>query len=153
MIRNHGMLKGYDTRIFGLNLRLPEISAAIGKEQIKKLPKFLQKRKKNAENLSKLLQNLDITIPHERKYEKVNWYLYTISSKKRDDIMKKLNSEGIGATAYYPTPVHKTPFYAMKVKLPNTDWASKHVLSLPVQPNVKNSDLIKTADIIKKVVS
>ena len=48
MIRNHGMLHGYDTRIFGLNLRLPEISAAIAKIQIKKLPSFLIKRRKNA---------------------------------------------------------------------------------------------------------
>ena len=37
MVRNHGMVKGYDTRILGLNLRLPEISAAIGKEQINQL--------------------------------------------------------------------------------------------------------------------
>ncbi len=42
MIRNHGMVKGYDTRILGLNLRLPEINAAIAKIQMKKLPKFLQ---------------------------------------------------------------------------------------------------------------
>ncbi len=153
MIRNHGMVKGYDTRILGLNLRLPEISAAIGKEQIKKLPLFLKKRKKNAEFLSKLLHNLDIKIPQERKFEKVNWYLYTINTNKRDQIMKKLNSEGIGATAYYPTPVHKTPFYSMKTRLPNTDWASSSVLSLPVQPNVQNKDLVNTADVIKKVIS
>ena len=37
MIRNHGMVKGYDTRILGLNLRLPEINAAIAKIQMKKL--------------------------------------------------------------------------------------------------------------------
>ena len=46
MIRNHGMVKGYDTRIFGLNFRLPEISAAIATIQMKKLPKFLETRKK-----------------------------------------------------------------------------------------------------------
>ncbi|MFB5611605.1 MAG: DegT/DnrJ/EryC1/StrS family aminotransferase, partial [Nitrosopumilaceae archaeon] len=46
MIRNHGMVKGYDTKIFGLNLRLPEVSAAIAKIQIKKLPKFLFQRRK-----------------------------------------------------------------------------------------------------------
>ena len=46
MIRNHGMVKGYDTKIFGLNLRLPEINAAIATIQIKKLPKFIQSRKK-----------------------------------------------------------------------------------------------------------
>src|SRR3972149_1072831 len=57
MIRNHGMLHGYDTRIFGLNLRLPEISAAIAKIQIKKLPSFLIKRRKNARILSELISD------------------------------------------------------------------------------------------------
>ena len=60
MIRNHGMVHGYDTKIFGLNLRMPEINAAIAKEQIKKLPKFLAARKKNAQLLTKLLSNLEI---------------------------------------------------------------------------------------------
>ena len=46
MIRNHGMVKGYDTRVFGLNLRLPEISV-IATIQMKKLPKFLKARKNN----------------------------------------------------------------------------------------------------------
>ena len=46
MIRNHGMVHGYDTRIFGLNLRLPEINAAIATIQMKKLPNFLKSRKK-----------------------------------------------------------------------------------------------------------
>ena len=40
MIRNHGMLKGYDTRIFGLNLRLGEIGATIATVQMRRLPKF-----------------------------------------------------------------------------------------------------------------
>ncbi len=152
MIRNHGMVHGYDTRILGLNLRLPEISAAIAKIQLKKLPNFLRKRRKNAKILSELLSNTGIKIPNERKNEKVNWYLYTITTKRRDHLIKKLNSEGIGATAYYPTPVHKTPFYKKKIKLPNTDWAASHVLSLPIQPLVTTKNLHLMAKIIRAVV-
>ena len=63
MIRNHGMVKGYDSKIFGLNLRLPEINAAIAKIQIKKLPKFIQVRKRNANLLSDLLSDTKIKIP------------------------------------------------------------------------------------------
>ena len=111
MIRNHGMVHGYDTKIFGLNLRLPEINAAIATVQMKKLPNFLKLRKKNAELLSELISNLDIILPHQRKNENVNWYLYTIATEKRNKILKKLNEKGIGAASYYPTPVHKTPFY------------------------------------------
>jgi len=148
MIRNHGMLHGYDTRIFGLNLRLPEISAAIAKIQIKKLKNFLHKRRKNAQILSDLISDLNIKIPIERKNEKVNWYLYTIALKNRNKIMHKLQSLGIGATPYYPTPIHKTPFYFQKPNLPNTNWAASSVLSLPIHPLVTTKNLTLISKIL-----
>ena len=55
--------------------------------------------------------------------------------------MKKLNDKGVGAASYYPTPVHKTPFYKLKTKLPVTDWASTHVLSLPIHPGVNQKNI------------
>lgn len=152
MIRNHGMVHGYDTRILGLNFRLPEINAAIAKVQMRKLPDFLKARQKNAKVLTELLSGLDIILPTERKEVKVNWYLYTIATKLRDKMMRDLNSKGIGAAIYYATPVHKTPYYAKKIKLPNTDWAAANVLSLPVQPMVKHEDLERMARIIRKMV-
>lgn len=141
MIRNHGMVHGYDTRIFGLNLRMPEINAAIAKIQIKKLPDFLKKRRNNAKILSDLIKDYPVTLPQERKHEKVNWYLYTITLKKRNDVLKKLNSFGIGAAAYYSTPIHKTPLYKNKIKLQNTEWAADSVMSLPIHPKVTERDL------------
>ncbi len=148
MIRNHGMLHGYDTRIFGLNLRLPEISAAIAKIQIKKLKNFLHKRRKNAQILSDLISDLNIKIPIERKSERVNWYLYTIALKNRNKIMHKLQSLGIGATPYYPMPIHKTPFYFQKLNLPNTNWAASSVLSLPIHPLVTTKNLTLISKIL-----
>ncbi|NND86173.1 MAG: DegT/DnrJ/EryC1/StrS aminotransferase family protein, partial [Nitrosopumilus sp.] len=138
---------GYDTKIFGLNLRLPEINAAIAKVQMKKLPHFLKIRKSNAKLLSELLSDLKLQLPTTRKYENVNWYLYTITTNKQSLLLKKLNEKGIGAASYYPTPVHKTPFYKLKTKLPVTDWAASHVVSLPVHPMVtpKNIEFIAKA--------
>jgi len=153
MIRNHGMVRGYDTHMLGLNLRLPELNAAIAKIQMKKLPKFLQKRQKNAKILTELLTGLDLTLPHQRKYEKTNWYLYTIAIKARNRIMEELNAKGIGATVYYETPVHKTPFYSKRIRLENTEWAANHVLSLPVQPMVTQHDLEITAKTIRSVIT
>lgn len=153
MIRNHGMVHGYDTRVLGLNFRLPEISAAIAKVQMKKLPKFLLMRKKNAKILTELLSDLDLTLPQKRKHEEVNWYLYTVATRSRDRIMKGLNSAGIGAAVYYATPVHKTPYYNKKLNLPVTDWASKNVLSLPVQPKVTEDNLRLTARTIRSILA
>ncbi|MCG3779806.1 MAG: DegT/DnrJ/EryC1/StrS family aminotransferase [Candidatus Nitrosopumilus limneticus] len=141
MIRNHGMVKGYDTRLLGFNLRLPEINAAIATVQMKKLPKFLKTRQKNAKLLSKLLSKSNLVLPVERKNENVNWYLYTVSTPKRDILLKKLNAKGIGAASYYPIPVHKTPFYKSKTKLPITEWAAANVLSLPIHPKVTTKNI------------
>lgn len=153
MIRNHGMVKGYDSKIFGLNLRLPEINAAIAKIQIKKLPKFIQLRRRNANLLSDLLSDTKIKLPFEQKNEKFNWSLFTVAIKNRDSILKKLNSKGIGAAVYYPIPVHKIPIYKIKSKLTNTDWASKHVLSLPVHPNVSAKNVEFIAKTVRDLVN
>ena len=147
-IRNHGLSKNNLTTTFGLNLRLSEIGAAIAKIQMKKLPSLIIQRKKNAEILTGLLENHNIILPEQRKNETVNWYLYTISMKSRDKAMKRLNSSGIGARAYYSPPVHTTPYYKTRLRLPNTEWAASHVLSLPVHPNVRKKDL----EIIKKIL-
>ena len=153
MIRNHGMVHGYDTRIFGLNLRLPEINAAIASVQMKKLPKFLEVRKNNANLLSQLISNLRINLPTQRKHENVNWYLYTINIQKRNSVLKKLNHMGIGAASYYPIPVHKTPFYKQKIILPVTDWAASRVISLPIHPKVSAKNIEFIAKSLREILN
>jgi dTDP-4-amino-4,6-dideoxygalactose transaminase len=56
-------------------------------------------------------------------------------------MLTKLHSRGIGAAAYYPIPIHKIPIYKTRPSLPNTDWASRSVLSLPVHPRVSGKDI------------
>jgi perosamine synthetase len=151
MIRNHGMVEGYDTRVLGLNLRLPELSAAVAKAQMDKLQKMLDRRRRNANSLTSLLFPLakekKIIIPQETAKKRFNWYLFTIAFQKdnlREKVQRALASTKIGTTVYYNPPVHKTPYYqrihSMK-SLPNTDWASEHVLSLPVHSSVGAEEL------------
>jgi dTDP-4-amino-4,6-dideoxygalactose transaminase len=162
MIRNHGMVEGYDTRIFGLNLRLPELSAAIAKVQIKKLTNMLELRRRNAELLTKSLlpiaDRTQLKLPEEYKEKKFNWYLYTIAFEKnnRDKIKDKMIiQDKIGATVYYNPPVHKTPYYEKMISseanlLTNTNWASEHVLSLPVHPLITELDIERIENSLEK---
>jgi perosamine synthetase len=172
MIRNHGMVEGYDTRILGLNLRLPEISAAIAKTQMVKLKEMLGLRRRNAEMLTTLISDVanenGITLPSESQSKRFNWYLYTIALTKdnlRDKIQKKMTqNDKVGATVYYDPPVHRTPYYekimasgtgsqrSSIMGLPNTDWASKHVLSLPIHPMVTPEGLERVANSLKSTI-
>ena len=159
MIRNHGMVSGYDTRIIGFNMRLPEISAAIAKTQMKKIQSMLDKRASNARKLGQLLSNKikdkNIVLPHENQRTKYNWYLYTVAlNDSRDKVKKFLNNSGIGATIYYDPPVHQTPFYSKfyNGELEITKWASKSVLSLPVHPSITEKDLDFMANKVEEAI-
>ena len=165
MIRNHGMIHGYDTTLFGLNLRLPELSAGIGKIQMKKLDKMLKIRRNNADILSNGLKKYEqtqsiINLPEETMDKKFNWYLFTVGFKdknKRELVKNHLINEGIGATVYYDPPVHKTPYYKdfesqSDDSLPNTIWAWHHALSLPVHPLVTENDLYKIIKIFETYI-
>lgn len=140
MIRNHGMLEGYDTRILGMNLRMGEINAAIAIAQMHKLEMMLEARRDNAYTLNAILDGR-VKIPKENSDRRYNWYLYSILVNDRDYIQKRLNELGIGASIYYRIPVHKTPFYDNKIRLPVTEYVSEHILSLPIHPLVKREEI------------
>ena len=151
-IRNHGLAQDGTPETFGLNLRLPEISAAIACIQMKKLPRFLKTRERNADHITKLISDLDIQLPYMRNHVKTNWYLYTVAISDRNKVMKKLNRNGIGATPYYSLPIHRTKFYKKRIRLPVTDWASEHVLSLPIHPDVTTHDIEFIAKIMRSMI-
>ena len=160
MIRNHGMVEGYDTRMLGLNLRLPELSAAVAKMQMQKLDKLLQIRRRNADLLSKLLfttsEKYEVKMPEETADKRFNWYLYTITLQhERDKVKNALVQNSVGATVYYSPPVHRMPLYAQmasETKLPVTEWCADHILSLPVHPYVTEADVSHIADSLKSII-
>ena len=152
LIRNHGMLHGYDTRHLGLNYRMMETSAAIGSVQMDRLPGFLRARRRNAKQLMERLRRVEGAEFTQDADDRTHvFYLYTLYLRKnRDAIQKRLNGKGVGAAVYFYTPVHRTPLYATlgysRKSLPNTDAATKHVLSLPVHPEVTKADLVRIGD-------
>jgi dTDP-4-amino-4,6-dideoxygalactose transaminase len=143
-IRSHGEKEKYKSLMLGHNYRMSEIQAAIGIAQLEKLPKFLAKRRENAEKLTKMLEKAEkLKLPKEPQGYTHSWYLYTVRLKyakeeERDETVEKLRRKGIGAAIYYPNPVHLMPYYRAfgKYKLPETEKAAKQVFSLPVHPGV-----------------
>ena len=152
MVRNHGMVHGYDTRHLGFNYRMPEVMAAIGTAQMDKLDGFIKKRQQNTKYLMDRFTKVEgATFTQDAADRTHVFYLYTLSIRKnRDLVAKKLVEKGVGAAVYFKTPVHRTPMYQRlgygRKKLTKADSASRHALSLPVHPGLTEQDLQRVAD-------
>ncbi|MBX5321565.1 MAG: DegT/DnrJ/EryC1/StrS family aminotransferase [Candidatus Bathyarchaeota archaeon] len=144
LIRCHGEKQKYMSTIIGHNYRMPEIEAAIGIVQLRRLPGFLAKRRENAERLTaKLCKAENLQLPREQPNCRNSWYLYTVRLKgasraKRDAVVEQLKSKGIGAEVYYPWPIHLMPAYRRfrRLRLTETEKAAEQVFSLPIHPSV-----------------
>ncbi len=150
MIRTHGEKAKYASEMLGTNYRMSELQAAIGNVQMHKLPAFIAKRRKNAAQLTKILQkSRKLVLPFESKDRQHSWYLYTArlndgTEAQRNKLLDDLKAKGIGAEAYYVNPVHLMPFYRENYPspaLPETDKAAKQVFSLPIHPLVTEEEV------------
>lgn len=149
LIRNIGQVGQYEYEVLGYNFRMPEICAAIGRVQLKKLDTFNEKRIKNAEYLSQKLKGTQgIELPIPEKGKKHVFHQYTIQVKEpypltRDQLQKHLINKGIGCRVYYPTPLHYLPFFEAGThsNLKKAEEAASYVLSLPIHPGVTREQL------------
>ena len=146
MIRNHGMRQRYLHEMLGYNFRISDLHSAIGVVQIGRLAEFTAKRKANATYLNDHITSV-ITPKVKNDYDHV-WHQYTIrvdGRRNRDEVVKKLNDAGIGTGIFYPYPAYKQAHlveagYGNK-SLPVTEQIVKEVISLPVHPQLSQTDL------------
>jgi len=145
MIRNHGMKRRYYHEMLGYNFRMMDIQAAIGLQQLKRLPGFNEKRRQNAAFFNAKIES--VITPHEKQDYCHIWHQYTIRinhGRDRDAAVKQLNEAGIGTGIYYPVPNHRQDYIKKIVgdlSLPVTDRLSQEVISLPVHPMLSQEDL------------
>ncbi|MDY2940753.1 MAG: DegT/DnrJ/EryC1/StrS family aminotransferase [Varibaculum sp.] len=144
MLRNQGMEQRYANELVGLNNRMTDINAAIGREQLKKVGAWTETRQANAKYLS---DNITGVITPKVADGAVHVYhQYTIRVENdRDGFQQALKDEyEIGSGVYYPIPNHRLPSltpYAPDVELPTTEMVAKQCLSLPVHPSLDAEDL------------
>ncbi len=147
IIRAHGMSAQYQHTEFGYNYRMTDISAAIGREQLKKLPNFNARRREIAERYNSELSDLVITPKNRRGHV---FHQYTIRSDKRDELREFLLKRKINTGIYYPSLLYTYP--SMKEhqsSCPNAEILVKEVLSLPVHPALSDSDVFEVISSIK----
>lgn len=146
MIRNHGMQRRYYHEMLGFNFRMSDLHAAIGLVQIDRLDEFTARRRANAAYLNAHITSV-ITPKVKPGYEHV-WHQYTIrvdGGRDRDAAVKQLNEAGVGTGIFYPVPANRQT-YLLEMglggeTLPVAERLAKEVISLPVHPQLSQTDL------------
>ncbi len=154
IVRNQGMNQQYHHEMVGYNFRMTNILAAIGRVQLAQLSDWTQSRIANAhyfnENLT-TVQTPSTTPGYTHVYHQ-----YTVRTKDgmdRNDVVKRLNEQGIGARVYYPAPIHHQPVFEQykELDLPETQKATTQVLSLPVHPMLTDEERQYIVDKVNKL--
>lgn len=152
-IINHGSERRYFHEVLGYNYRMTDIAAAIGIEQLKKLPAFNQKRRENAHYLQKRVSNIKgLILPSGHLGQVYHQFTVRITpefGKKREDVISALAEKSIGSAIFYPLPIHRQKAYQnyKTPSFPISEKMAQEVLSLPIYPEVTEKDLdqIRTA--------
>ncbi|NUR41850.1 MAG: DegT/DnrJ/EryC1/StrS family aminotransferase [Streptomyces sp.] len=145
-IANHGGVAKYRHDVPGFNSRLDGLQAVVLRAKLKRLAAGNAARRAAAARYDALLASLvdagRIVLPVTAAGNVHVWHLYVVqvTDADRDDIVGKLNAEGIGAGVHYPAPVHLTPAYAHlgheRGDFPNAERAADRILSLPLFPQI-----------------
>lgn len=139
LLRNQGMEHAYHNEIVGLNCRLTDVAAAIGRVQLGRLAGWTKARRAVAAAYDQRLEGVR-TPPVDARVEHA-YHQYTVRSPERESLEAHLEARGIGCGVYYPVPVHRLPSFDRVAELPETERATGEVLSLPVRPDLTDDEV------------
>jgi UDP-4-amino-4,6-dideoxy-N-acetyl-beta-L-altrosamine transaminase len=168
-LRSHGMVRPdgcepwwYEMPEPGFNYRLPDILCALGLSQLKKLPRFAERRRRLGALYREALAPLAPTL---RIAEQPAWsdpvlHLmvalidFDAVGKTRREVVDALKARGVGTQVHY-IPVHRQPYYRElygALDLPGAEAWYARCLSLPLYPGMEDGDVEKVAAALKDVL-
>lgn len=152
-LRAHGSVKKYFSEEQGWNSRLDEIQAAILRVKLRHLDSWSRGRRANAARYDALLEGITgVAVPTVADWGSHVFHQYTIRVPRRDKALKDLADRGIASTVYYPWPIHLQPVYKTlgykRGDFPETERACEEALSLPIYPELTETQMKRVADAI-----
>jgi perosamine synthetase len=174
IFRNHGITtdhhqreaKGswlYEIIDLGYNYRITDFQCALGLSQLKKLPRWLERRQEIARKYDEFFTEIKGINPLALKADvRHAYHLYVIRVNKgetgidRESFFHKLRSDGIGVNVHY-IPVHMHPFYQNRYGTarglcPMAEKAYEEIISLPIYPTMKDEDIGNVIEAIRKII-
>ena len=172
LLRNHGITRDpanfvnhpstfgyqpfyYEMHELGYNYRITDIQCALGISQMERLDQFVTRRREIWACYSVALEGIDgFQTPVERVGVRSAWHLYVAQSDERDELLKFLNDNGVGAHAMY-IPVHLQPYYQEHFNyyagdFPRSEAYFKKSIVLPLYPSLTDGQIEYITNQVKR---
>jgi CDP-6-deoxy-D-xylo-4-hexulose-3-dehydrase len=143
---------GYDHKYIyshiGYNLKITDMQAAIGVEQLKKLPGFIEQRKENFTSLYKFFKQYEkyFVLPKTEKNSEPCWFGFPLLVKEetsfdRNEIVRYLEENKIATRMLFggnltKQPAYKNTKYRISGNLKNTDLVMNNLFWIGVYPGI-----------------
>ena len=165
--------KGYDHKYvyshFGYNLKVTDMQAAIGCEQLKKFPTFIERRRYNWNRLYNALKSVEdkIILPEPAENSRPSWFGFLISVRpetklNRNNVIRYIEEHNVqtrllfsGNLIKHPcfNQIRGTDAYRVVGELTNTDYIMNNTFWIGVYPGMNDDMIDYMAKIIKEAVN
>ena len=149
MLRDWGQDRKYHHLLHGYNYRMEGFQGAILRVKLRHLERWTETRRAIVKTYNERLAGADVVRPTEMPWARHVYHLYTLRADNRDALQAALLNEGIQTGIHYSTPVHLQPAYAAlgygPGSFPESEKAAREVLSLPLYPELTDSQLEEVA--------
>ena len=152
-MRNHGLKNRNECEFWGWNSRLDEIQASIANLKLSYLKKWNERFLEIAKYYIKELEGY-IEVPSIQEFESPIFHRFIIQHNNRDDLKVFLEKKDIITAVNYPIPLHlheASAQYGYKIgDFPVAEEQAKRILSLPIYPELKDSQVHYVVQCIKE---
>lgn len=170
LFRSHGITRNeemmtkneggwyYEQLDLGYNYRITDIQCALGISQMKKLDRFVARRREIAARYDKAFAEIEnIITPKQEEGCNNSWHLYVIQvvNKERKEVFDRLRANNIGVNVHY-IPVYKHPYYQengyREVCCKNGEQYYERAISLPMYPLLSDEEQDYVIEMVKNIV-
>lgn len=162
----------YEMQSLGYNYRMPDINAALGLSQLKKLDRFVARRRDIAARYDEAFRPLSAVLRPLSSETQVSGFKFQVShsyhlyvvqvdfptlGKSRAEVAQSLSDRGVGTQVHY-IPVHLQPFYRERFGCapglcPVAEAAYERILSLPIHFGMTDKDVQRVIAAVREVAS
>jgi dTDP-4-amino-4,6-dideoxygalactose transaminase len=154
-LRNWGSERKYHHPELGFNSRLDTLQAVVLSAKLRRLETWNEARRRAAARYGELLAGLPgVETPRTLPGNEHVWHLYVIRVPRRDEVLARLNAEGIGAGIHYPAPLHLHGALRhlgyREGDFPAAEKAAREILSLPIYPHISAVEQERVAACVRR---